>query len=83
MQSLRRRHVYYALMGTCLVLILLAWNLVRFWSVTAAVVMSGVALVIPPVAAIIANSRGPDYHWWDEEDDTHDESWWDKWDDKD
>ena len=42
-------------MGTCLVLILLAWNLVRFWSTTAAVVMSAIAAVIPPVAVIIAN----------------------------
>lgn len=42
-------------MGTCIVLILLAWNLVRLWSVTAAVVMSVVAAVIPPVAAIVGN----------------------------
>ena len=37
-------------------LILLAWNVVRLWSVTAAVVMSVIAAVIPPVAAIVANS---------------------------
>lgn len=43
-------------MGTCLVLIVLAWNVVRLWSTTAAVVMSAVAAVIPPVAAIIANT---------------------------
>jgi len=42
-------------MGTCLVLIVLAWNLVRLWSVTAAVVMSVVAAVIPPVAVIVGN----------------------------
>jgi hypothetical protein len=42
-------------MGTCLVLILLAWNVVRLWSVTAAVVMSVVAAVLPPVAAIVGN----------------------------
>ena len=42
-------------MGGCLVLILLAWNLVRLWSVTAAVVMSVVAAVIPPTAVIIGN----------------------------
>jgi hypothetical protein len=42
-------------MGTCLVLILLAWNVVRLWSVTAAVVMSAVAAVIPPTAVIIGN----------------------------
>jgi hypothetical protein len=42
-------------MGTCVVLIALAWNLVRFWSVPAAVAMSAVAAVIPPAAAIVAN----------------------------
>ena len=42
-------------MGTCLVLIVLAWNVVRFWSITAAVVMSVVAAVLPPTAAIIGN----------------------------
>lgn len=42
-------------MGLCLVLILLAWNLVRLWSTTAAVAMSIVAAVLPPIAAIAAN----------------------------
>ena len=51
----RRQRWYFALMGLCLVLIVLAWNLVRLWSTTAAVVMSVVAAVIPPVAAIVAN----------------------------
>lgn len=43
------------LMGGCIVLILLAWNVVRLWSVTAAVVMSAVAAVLPPAAAILGN----------------------------
>jgi Flp pilus assembly protein TadB len=51
----RRRRWYFVLMGTCLVLILLAWNVVRLWSTTAAVAMSVVAAVLPPVAALIAN----------------------------
>ena len=51
----RRRRWYFVLMGTCLALILLAWNVVRLWSTTAAVVMSVVAAVLPPVAALIAN----------------------------
>ena len=51
----RRRRWYFALMGTCLVLILLAWNVVRLWSTTAALVMSAVAAVIPPIAAVVAN----------------------------
>lgn len=50
-----RRHWYFALMGTCVVLILLAWNLVRLWSTTAAVVMSIVAALLAPVAVLIAN----------------------------
>lgn len=50
-----RKRAYFVLMGTCLVLILLAWNVVRFWSTTAAVVMSVVAAVIPPLAVIIGN----------------------------
>ncbi len=53
-QRVRRRR-YFVLMGVCLALILLAWNVVRFWSTTAAVVMSAVAAVLPPVAAIVAN----------------------------
>jgi hypothetical protein len=46
---------YFLLMGTCILLILLAWNVVRFWSTTAAVVMSVIAAVIPPVAVIVGN----------------------------
>jgi hypothetical protein len=53
-RSIRRR-AYFALMGGCLLLILLAWNVVRFWSTTVAVVMSAVAALIPPVAAMLAN----------------------------
>ena len=53
-----RRRAYFVMMGTCLVLIVLAWMVIWRYSVVAAVVMSAVALVIPPFAAIIANS-GP------------------------
>ena len=42
-------------MGTCVVLIVLAWNVVRLWSVTAAVAMSAVAACIPPAAVILGN----------------------------
>ena len=42
-------------MGTCVVLIVLAWNVVRLWSTTAAVVMSVVAAVLPPVAVFVGN----------------------------
>ena len=50
-----RKKAYFLLMGICILLILLAWNVVRFWSTTAAVVMSAVAAVIPPVAVIVGN----------------------------
>jgi len=47
-------------MGTCVVLILLAWNVVRLWSTTAAVVMSVVAAVLPPIAVIVGNAGALD-----------------------
>jgi hypothetical protein len=53
-QRIRKRR-YFALMGVCLLLIVLAWNVVRLYSTTAAVVMSLVAAMIPPIAAIVAN----------------------------
>lgn len=43
------------MMGTCVVLILLAWNLVRLWSTSAAVTMTLVAAVLPPAAVVIGN----------------------------
>jgi Protein of unknown function (DUF3099) len=51
----QRKRAYFWLMGLCVVLILVAWNVVRFWSVPLAVAMSIVAAVIPPTAAIVAN----------------------------
>lgn len=56
------RRTYFALMALCLTLFLLAGLVVRLWSTTAAAVMAGVALVIPPVAVVLANAgreRGP------------------------
>ena len=50
-----RKKAYFWLMGTCIALIVLAWNVVRFWSTTAAVVMSLIAAVIPPIAVIVGN----------------------------
>lgn len=51
----RRQRWYFALMGTCVVLVVLAWNVVRLWSTDLAVWMSVVAAVLPPVAVIVAN----------------------------
>lgn len=62
------RRAYFWLMGSCIGLIVLAWYVVRLWSTTAAIVMSAVAAVIPPVAAIVGNwgalrdSEPPTYH---------------------
>ena len=53
-----RERAYLILMGVCLLLIILAWTLIWRYSTIAAVAMSAVALVIPPVAAIIGNA-GP------------------------
>jgi hypothetical protein len=54
----RRKRAYLVMMGGCVLLIVLAWTLIWRFSVTAAVVMSVVALLVPPVAAIVANA-GP------------------------
>lgn len=62
----RRRRRYFTLMAVCLTLFISAWTFVRLWSVPAAVAMSAVAMVIPPVAVIVANRREPDDRWWDE-----------------
>jgi hypothetical protein len=43
-------------MGTCLVLVIVAWTVVRQYSVTAAIVMSVVAALLPPVAVMVANA---------------------------
>jgi hypothetical protein len=52
---MNRKKLYFWMMGTCLALIVLAWNVVRFFSVPLAVGMSIVAAIIPPAAAIVAN----------------------------
>ncbi len=54
-----RRRRYLALMGVCLLLLILAWSWIRLYSVTAAVVMSVVAALIPPMAAVLTNADSP------------------------
>jgi hypothetical protein len=49
------RKLYILLMGSCLVLIGLAWFVVRLFSVPVAIGMSAVAAVLPPIAVIVAN----------------------------
>jgi Protein of unknown function (DUF3099) len=47
---------YFALMSVCIGLFVLSWAVVDRYSVLAAIIISAVALVIPPFAAIIANA---------------------------
>lgn len=51
-----RRRRYIALMGLCLVLFVSSWTWVRQYSTTAAVVVSLLAMAIPPVAVVVANA---------------------------
>ena len=53
---MRRNRWYFVMMGSCLTLVILAWTVVRLFSVTAAIVMSAAALFIPPIAAIFVNA---------------------------
>jgi hypothetical protein len=50
------KRLYFVLMGICIGLFVISWAVVDRYSVTAAVICSVVALVIPPFAAIIANA---------------------------
>jgi len=42
-----RDKAYFVMMGVCLLLFIAAWSFVRLYSLTAAIVMSSVALVMP------------------------------------
>jgi hypothetical protein len=55
-KRLMRDRLYFILMAVCLAMFVLAWAVVRLYSVIAAVVMTVVAMAIPPVAVIIANA---------------------------
>lgn len=54
-----RRRRYIVLVSISLVLLVLAWTVVHPFSVIAAVVMSLVALLLLPVAVIVANTGSP------------------------
>jgi hypothetical protein len=51
-----RNRAYFLLMGGCIAAVILAWTVVRIFSVTAAVVISVAVGLVPPVAAIVANA---------------------------
>ncbi len=53
--SRRDRRLYFGLMAVCIGLFVLSWAVLDRYSTVAAVVVSIVALVIPPFAVIIAN----------------------------
>lgn len=56
-----RQRTYLIMMSICLTLITVSWVWLRVVSTWAAVITSLVAMVIPPIAAIVANAG------WDEE----------------
>jgi Protein of unknown function (DUF3099) len=53
--SRQDRRLYLVLMTVCIGLFVLSWAVLDRYSRTAAIAVSAVALVIPPVAVIIAN----------------------------
>lgn len=53
--SRRDKRLYFALMTVCISLFVLSWAVLDRYSMTAAIVVSVVALAIPPFAVIIAN----------------------------
>ncbi|MEY9931604.1 hypothetical protein ABH926_006253 [Catenulispora sp. GP43] len=55
-----RVHIYLAMMSSCLVLMIVAWTFIRFYSFATATVMTLIATALPPVAAVVANSPGGD-----------------------
>ena len=50
------KRLYFVLMTVCIGLFVLSWAVLDRYSVVAAVIVSVVALAIPPFAAIIANA---------------------------
>jgi hypothetical protein len=50
------KRLYFVLMAICIGSVIIAWTVLDRYSATAAVIVSAVALVIPPFAAIIANA---------------------------
>ena len=50
------RRPYVVIMSLCLLLIVMSWTWVYRVSTTAAVIMSAIALPLPPLAAIVANA---------------------------
>ena len=56
--SRRDKRLYLMLMAVCIGLFVLSWAVLDRYSMTAAIIVSVVALVIPPFAVIFANAAG-------------------------
>jgi hypothetical protein len=52
----KRDKAYFILMGGCILAVVLAWTVVRIFSVTAAIAISVAVGLLPPIAAIVANA---------------------------
>jgi hypothetical protein len=52
----KRDKAYFILMGGCIAAVILAWTVVRIFSVTAAIAISVAVGLVPPIAAIVANA---------------------------
>ncbi len=50
------KRLYFVLMTVCIGLFVISWALVDRYSTVAAIIVSAVALAIPPFAVIIANA---------------------------
>jgi hypothetical protein len=55
-ETMTRNRWYFLLMGICVTLFVVSWAVIRLYSVVAAVVLSLVAMVIPPIAVMVANA---------------------------
>jgi hypothetical protein len=55
-RALNRDRAYFVLMGGCIIAVILAWTVVRLYSVTAAIIISVCAGLVPPIAAMVANA---------------------------
>jgi Protein of unknown function (DUF3099) len=55
-RALNRDRAYFVLMGGCIIAVILAWTVVRLYSVTAAIIISVCVGLVPPIAAMVANA---------------------------
>jgi hypothetical protein len=51
-----RNRLYFALMGGVIAAVILSWTVIRLFSVTAAIVVSVAVMIVPPIAAMVANA---------------------------